>query len=137
MAAQLSPPASPLKWDYNTETIMSITRDAIDKSRIARDRVAALSGEHSTFENVFLALANSESDFDFTAEPLAFLQNVSLDKAIRDASNDAEKRDQKLLHRGIHATRRLPSSPARTKEHRTVWQETQSRGAEARRQDVA
>lgn len=37
-----------------------------------------------------LALANADAVFDAGTEPLAFYQNVSPDKALRDASNDAE-----------------------------------------------
>jgi hypothetical protein len=39
---------------------------------------------------VQLALAYGEAEFDSISEPLAFYQNVSPSKELRDASNDAE-----------------------------------------------
>ncbi|KAF8128561.1 hypothetical protein EV363DRAFT_1432961 [Boletus edulis] len=45
-----------------------------------------------------LALANTEAAFDIAIEPLSFYQNVSTDKAIRDASTKSEERARKYAN---------------------------------------
>lgn len=60
--------------------------------------------DHTCLTHTQLALANEEAEFDNIAEPLAFYQNVSPSKELRDASNEAE-----VLTRdyGVEASMRL------------------------------
>ena len=46
--------------------------------------------DRGTLPQVFRALADAETKFDATTEPLCFYQNVSPSKELRDTSNDAE-----------------------------------------------
>ncbi|QRV81064.1 metallopeptidase MepB [Ceratobasidium sp. AG-Ba] len=91
MSIKIPPPQAPLRWDHTPESVLSITKEAIATSRTLQDQIAALPAEKCTFSTVFLPLALSEAQLDTTVEPLSFYQNVSPDKALRDASTDAEK----------------------------------------------
>ncbi|KAI0050407.1 metallopeptidase MepB [Auriscalpium vulgare] len=88
--ASLTPPQPAPSWSHSAKEILDLTKEAIEKERTLQDKIAALPDEEATFESVFLALAHSEAEFDAVAEPLSFYQNVSPDKALRDASNEAE-----------------------------------------------
>ncbi|EIM81645.1 metallopeptidase MepB [Stereum hirsutum FP-91666 SS1] len=100
----LTPPQSAPKWNHSAEDILKLTKEAIQKDREFMDRIGKLPKDQCNFETVFLALANEEAEFDNIAEPLAFYQNVSPSKELRDASNEAE-----VLTRdyGVEASMRL------------------------------
>ncbi|CAA7261352.1 unnamed protein product [Cyclocybe aegerita] len=83
------PQAAPL-WDHTADDITELTKKSIDEYRSVMDKVGALDAKDCSFESVFVVLANADTHFDSVTEPLAFYQNVSPDKALRDASNDAE-----------------------------------------------
>ncbi|KAE9403952.1 zincin [Gymnopus androsaceus JB14] len=84
----IKPPQPAPSWDHRPEDIGTIIKDLIAKDRSIQDKIAALPREDCNFESV--ALSESETNFDAVAEPLSFYQNVSADKALRDASNEAE-----------------------------------------------
>ncbi|EKM79421.1 hypothetical protein AGABI1DRAFT_113982 [Agaricus bisporus var. burnettii JB137-S8] len=86
----LTPPQSPLQWDHAAQDISRLTQQAIDADRALQDKVAALDPKNCTFESVFVELAFAETKLDAITEPLAFYQNVSPSKELRDASNEAE-----------------------------------------------
>ncbi|KAI0059531.1 metallopeptidase MepB [Artomyces pyxidatus] len=84
----LTPPQSPPSWSHSAEDILKLTKEAIERDRELQDSIAKLPAEECNFES--LALAYGEARFDSVAEPLSFYQNVSPEKDLRDASNDAE-----------------------------------------------
>ncbi|KAF9007261.1 hypothetical protein BDZ89DRAFT_1048555 [Hymenopellis radicata] len=63
------------------------------------DKIGSLAAKDCDFKSiasandalqVFLALAEADTQFEIVSEPLSFYQNVSPSKDLRDASNDAE-----------------------------------------------
>ncbi|KAL1689134.1 hypothetical protein GGG16DRAFT_93984 [Schizophyllum commune] len=88
--ANLTPPQPPPQWTHSAEDILRLTKEAIEVNRAEQDKVAALKEADCNFNSVFRALADAETKFDATTEPLCFYQNVSPSKELRDASNDAE-----------------------------------------------
>ncbi|QRV96695.1 metallopeptidase MepB [Ceratobasidium sp. AG-Ba] len=85
------PPQAALKWDHTPESILTTAKQAIDTCRAIRDKVASLSAEKCNFITVFLPLALADDQFTATTQPVTFYENVSPDKAIRDASTEARK----------------------------------------------
>ncbi|QRV82708.1 metallopeptidase MepB [Ceratobasidium sp. AG-Ba] len=85
------PPQAALKWDHTPESILTAAKQAIDTCRAIRDKVSSLSAEKCNFSTVFLPLALADSQFIATTQPLTFYENVSPDKAMRDASTEARK----------------------------------------------
>lgn len=86
----ITPPQPPPQWNHTPQDIPRLVKEAIEKDKAVMDRVGALDPKDCTFESVFLALAESDTHTDAVVEPLAFYQNVSTSKELRDASNDAE-----------------------------------------------
>ncbi|KAJ3573206.1 hypothetical protein NP233_g2580 [Leucocoprinus birnbaumii] len=86
----LVPPQSPIDWNHSAEDITRLTQKAIDADRATLDKVGALDAKDCNFDSVFTTLAYAETEIDAITEPLAFYQNVSTSKELRDASNDAE-----------------------------------------------
>ncbi|KAE9386902.1 zincin [Gymnopus androsaceus JB14] len=84
----IKPPQPAPSWDHRPEDIGTIIKDLIAKDWSIQDKIAALPREDCNFESV--ALSEAETNFDAIAEPLSFYQNVSADKALCDASNEAE-----------------------------------------------
>ncbi|KAG8962498.1 hypothetical protein FRC03_004183 [Tulasnella sp. 419] len=104
MSSNFKPPQPPLPWKHTPGQIHEIIDKAIDDSRKFQDRIAATPEDKANFETVFKALSEADSTIDIVAEPLSFYQNVSPDKELRDASNDAEK---KLRDFGIESSMRI------------------------------
>ncbi|KAF8158338.1 metallopeptidase MepB [Crassisporium funariophilum] len=84
----LTPPQAPPTWNHTAEDITRLTKEAIENDRAIQDKIGALSPKDCTFESVILAEADTK--IDAITEPLAFYQNVSPTKELRDASNEAE-----------------------------------------------
>ncbi|KAJ3875744.1 hypothetical protein F5051DRAFT_333312 [Lentinula edodes] len=84
----IKPPQPAPTWDHRPDEIGTLIKDLIAKDRLLMDKIAALPAGECDFQS--LALSVAETDFDAVAEPLSFYQNVSADKALRDASNEAE-----------------------------------------------
>ncbi|KZV65296.1 metallopeptidase MepB [Peniophora sp. CONT] len=115
--SKLTPPQPPPKWTHSAAEIRDITDAAIAENRALQDKIAALKPEECTLETVFLALAESEAVLDNTTEPLAFYQNVSPDKEIRDASNEAEV---KLRDYSVETSMRLDVFNAKTAAKKNI-----------------
>ncbi|KAH9480466.1 Thimet oligopeptidase [Psilocybe cubensis] len=81
-------PQPPPTWEHTTKDIHDLTKDAIDKYKATMDRIGALDPKECNFTST--ALAEADEVFDKVTEPLAFYQNVSASKELRDASNEAE-----------------------------------------------
>ncbi|KAF8452666.1 mitochondrial endopeptidase [Boletus edulis BED1] len=96
--ASLKPPQLPPTWQHTVEDIERLTTEALAKDKKISDDIVQLSEDQLGFDNVFLALANTEAAFDIAIEPLSFYQNVSTDKAIRDASTKSEERARKYAN---------------------------------------
>ncbi|THV05254.1 zincin [Dendrothele bispora CBS 962.96] len=88
--ASLVPPQPAPKWSHTPSQIKQITEELISQNRKLQDAIAALPDSSCDFKTVFLALADADTQFDAAAEPLAFYQNTSPDKELRDASNESE-----------------------------------------------
>lgn len=86
----LVPPQKPIDWSHSAEDIPRLTQKAIDADRAVLDKVGALDPKDCNFDSVFTTLAYAETEIDAITEPLAFYQNVSTSKELRDASNEAE-----------------------------------------------
>ncbi|KDR82739.1 hypothetical protein GALMADRAFT_238246 [Galerina marginata CBS 339.88] len=84
----ITPPQPPPTWEHSTEDISRLTKASIEKYRAVMDKVGALDPKDCSFESV--TLAEADTQFDAEAEPVAFYQNVSPSKELRDASNEAE-----------------------------------------------
>ncbi|KII91031.1 hypothetical protein PLICRDRAFT_39628 [Plicaturopsis crispa FD-325 SS-3] len=88
--ASLTPPQAAPSWTHSPEDVLKLTKEAIESEKQLQDKVATLAPEECNFESVFVALADGEAKFESVTEPLAFYQNVSPSKELRDASNEAE-----------------------------------------------
>jgi Zn-dependent oligopeptidase len=86
----LKAPQPPPSWTHTPEQVLSITKETIEATRELQTRVANLPTDARSFSSVFLALADAEAKIEAIIEPLAFYQNVSPSKELRDASNEAE-----------------------------------------------
>jgi Zn-dependent oligopeptidase len=90
MSSHFVAPQSPLKWDHTPESILKLAKESIDVSKARQDDIAHLKPAEYSFQTVFQALALSQTELDHVADPIAFYQNVSTSKELRDASNEAE-----------------------------------------------
>ncbi|KAF9468572.1 hypothetical protein BDZ94DRAFT_1153665 [Collybia nuda] len=84
----LTPPQPPPTWDHSAGDIARLTQELIAKDRAVQDKIGALAPKDCNFNSA--ALAEAETLLDAGTEPLAFYQNVSPSKELRDASNEAE-----------------------------------------------
>ncbi len=80
----------PLNFQLTPEDIIAKTRDAINQSKADLDLIGSLASEACTVESVIKAMAKQESTFREATAATGFLQHSSPDKAIRDASTQAE-----------------------------------------------
>lgn len=85
------PPPAP-RFEHTPKTLLERTHSVIDHSRSVEDEVAAsVTQETATFENVLKPLVEEEDTMALDTSILGFYQYVSSEKALRDASSDAEK----------------------------------------------
>jgi Zn-dependent oligopeptidase len=89
-----APPATPPSWEYTPEQVTKSADDCIASSDELLTEVAALPKEQRTFENVIRRMGLHEVEVDSLAEPALFLQYVSQDEGIRNASVDSDKKLQ-------------------------------------------
>ncbi|KAI0074009.1 Metalloprotease [Panus rudis PR-1116 ss-1] len=126
--ANLAPPQPALKWTHSAEEILDITKAEIAKHKEVEDKVAALAPEECNFES--LALAEAETRFDITTDPLTFYQNVSPSKALRDASNEAE---QLMRNYGVESSMRLDVFKAKQAAEENIKKSGKKLNAEEQR----
>ncbi|TFK40594.1 hypothetical protein BDQ12DRAFT_721228, partial [Crucibulum laeve] len=100
----LTPPQQLPSWGHTAEDITHLTKEFTEKYRAVQDKISTLDPKDCNFQSVFLRLADAKIELDSVAEPLAFYQNVSPSKELRDASNEA-----KSLRRdfGVESSMRL------------------------------
>lgn len=84
-----APQDAPL-WNHTADDILALTKKAIASDQQALDAVGNLPHNECNFETVFRALALNDTATSIIIEPLAFYQNVSPEKDLREASNAAE-----------------------------------------------
>ncbi|KAG1656277.1 Thimet oligopeptidase [Nymphon striatum] len=85
-------------WDYKItpEEMLSRTDELIKESRAAYNKVAAVKSEDVDFNTVVKAIADIHVKHRTTACLLDAANNISPDKALRDASTEAEQRLSKF-----------------------------------------
>ncbi|KAJ2159800.1 metalloendopeptidase [Coemansia sp. RSA 552] len=89
-ATPASAPATVLNFNLSPHEIGTIVDRLIAEGSAIYDRVAAQTAP--TFDNVVVPLAQRENEHSTDYYLVTFLQNVSTDKAVRDASTAAEER---------------------------------------------
>ncbi|KAH7913358.1 hypothetical protein BJ138DRAFT_1002435 [Hygrophoropsis aurantiaca] len=89
--ASLTPPQAAPSWNHTPEQVLQLVKDALAEHKAVSDKVGTLAESECNFESYDQhALADADAIVDIKAEPLVFYQNVATDKALRDASTDAE-----------------------------------------------
>ncbi|EKG10124.1 Peptidase M3A/M3B [Macrophomina phaseolina MS6] len=85
------PPQAPPLFTHTPDTVLEQTKKLIARSRkIQDDIVKNVTPEKATFGNVMLPVAHDDNKMGIESHILGFYSAVSTDKALRDASNDAE-----------------------------------------------
>lgn len=80
-----------LKFDWTVEEITSQIQKIITLNKAFIDKVETIPLESCTFENVCHYLATNDGESALIGGPIRFLQHVSSDPAIREASRNFEK----------------------------------------------
>ncbi|KAF8809568.1 metallopeptidase MepB [Phlegmacium glaucopus] len=111
----LTPPQPPPFWNHTAEDILRLTKEAIEYDRAVQDKVGGLDPKDCTFES--LTLSDADTKIEAETEPLAFYQNVSPTKELRDASNDAESL---LRDFGVESSMRLDVFNAKTAAEKNI-----------------
>jgi metallopeptidase MepB len=86
------PPQLPPKFAATTSSLIEDTKRLIDQSRSIQDRIVKeLTPETANFKNTLLPVAHDDNKMALETHIIGFYQAVSTDKALRDASTEAEK----------------------------------------------
>ncbi|XDT38707.1 Peptidase family M3 [Nakaseomyces glabratus] len=83
----LTPPQYPPSWEFKPEDILSQTKEFIANTKLFYDDLVAI--DNPTIENLIVPYINHENENELLINQLTFLQHVSEDKTIRDASMEA------------------------------------------------
>ncbi|KAL8577751.1 Thimet oligopeptidase [Nucella lapillus] len=81
-----------LSWQVDVSDIPEQVENLITKTRGVYDTVATVAYEKATYNSVIKPLADIECEYAVERNNLDFLQHVSTDKEMRDASCDADKK---------------------------------------------
>ncbi|XP_076463244.1 thimet oligopeptidase-like [Babylonia areolata] len=81
-----------LGWQIEASEIPEQVEALIAKTRAVYDNVGAVTPEKGTYNSVIKPLADIECEYTVERNNLDFLQHVSTDKELRDASCDADKK---------------------------------------------
>lgn len=76
-------------WNHTPEDILKIAKELIQKEKDINDYLASV--ENPTYDNVLKPFAKYVNEYSFIENQICFYQSVSTDKALRDASTDAEQ----------------------------------------------
>ncbi|KAF2684460.1 zincin [Lentithecium fluviatile CBS 122367] len=86
------PPQLPPRFTATPASLVDDTKRLIERSRkVQDDIVASVKPEQANFENVVLPVARDDNKMAIESHIIGFYQAVSTDKALRDASTEAEK----------------------------------------------
>ncbi|BEI82885.1 hypothetical protein CcaverHIS002_0307530 [Cutaneotrichosporon cavernicola] len=88
------PPTAPPHWVYTPKNIETNVESYITDTDKLLDQIAALPQGQRTFDNTVRRMAFHDSAADKGIEPGLFLQYVSQDEGVRNASVDADKKLQ-------------------------------------------
>lgn len=87
-----TPPQLPPRFTATPQSLVEDTKRLIDRSRGVQDGIVkALTPDKATFANTLLPVAHDENEMALETHIIGFYQAVSTDKALRDASSEAEK----------------------------------------------
>ena len=115
-----TPPVQPPRFPTDPATIKAQVDKGIQATKELYDKVAALSEDDCTFESVVRPIALRMAREAIETEPALFVQYVSTDVSVRDASVDADKAMQDFsldsLTR-IDVYKALRAAEAHTKKH--------------------
>ncbi|XP_064605583.1 thimet oligopeptidase-like [Liolophura sinensis] len=81
-----------LSWKLTAEGIAKSADELMTKSKAVHDAVGALKPDEVTYENVIKTLADGDCEYSVRRNNLDFVQHVFSDKAMRDASVEADKK---------------------------------------------
>ena len=86
------PPQAPPVFIGTSTSIVEDTKRIIEKSRSLQDKIVAqVKPDHASFKSVVLPMAHDNNKASLESRTLGFYQAVSPDKALRDASTEADK----------------------------------------------
>lgn len=86
------PPQAPPEFKYTPQSLLEETRAIIKNSRNVEDEIARdVKPEGATFDNVLGVIVEDENRAALKSRIIGFYQYVSGNKALRDASSQAEK----------------------------------------------
>ncbi|XP_060070329.1 thimet oligopeptidase-like [Ylistrum balloti] len=81
-----------LRWDLTPESIVKGAISLIEKSKLVYDGVGSLNKDNITYDSVVKALADNDCEYAVLRNNLDFMQQVSSNKELRDASVAADKK---------------------------------------------
>lgn len=91
-AKYLKAPQPPPTFTATKESLLEDTKRLCEKSKSIMDRIVEqIKEKDASFENVVLPMAVDENEASLENRIVGFYQAVSTDKALRDASTEAEK----------------------------------------------
>ncbi|KAL5388130.1 hypothetical protein DPSP01_003120 [Paraphaeosphaeria sporulosa] len=86
------PPQLPPRFTATPDSLVSDTKKLIDRSRNIQDAIVKdVTAASANFKNVLLPVALDDNKMAIESHIIGFYQAVSTDKALRDASTEAEK----------------------------------------------
>ncbi|KAK3082303.1 hypothetical protein LTS18_007859 [Coniosporium uncinatum] len=86
-----NPPQKPPVFTGTPESLLEDTKRLLDKSKSIQDAIANVPLDEAKFSNVLLPSARDDNVMSLETRIIGFYQAVSTDKALRDASTEAEK----------------------------------------------
>ncbi|KAB8349738.1 hypothetical protein FH972_023753 [Carpinus fangiana] len=91
-SAYRAPPQAPPTFTATPDSLIQDTKRLIEKSRAVQDAVVKdVTASTASFANVLLPAAKDENEMALESHILGFYQSVSTDKALRDASTEADE----------------------------------------------
>ena len=87
-----NPPQAPPIFTATPSSLVEDTKRLIEQSRVLEDSIVKdVPGGQASFKNVLLPMAQEDNEMSLESHILGFYQAVSTDKALRDASTEADK----------------------------------------------
>ncbi|KAK3089945.1 hypothetical protein FSP39_007851 [Pinctada imbricata] len=81
-----------LTWKLTPEIIEKSAEELMTRTKEAYDEIGSLKHDNLSYDKVIKALADNDCVYEVTRNNLDFMQHVSADKAIRDASVEVDKK---------------------------------------------
>lgn len=96
MSSNLIPPQDPIQWNHTPESILLETTKLITQAENLDNQLGSIPINEASIENVIKPYADLENKQAGLINQLSFYQHVSSDKALREASNDADAKFRKF-----------------------------------------